>query len=326
MSVAGNRSFRKCPDCAEDIELEALQCQYCGARFEVVRKGFCQNCRKIVPITAAGRCAECNGGEVMDVHLVSNYLGGSEAGEAATEAVAPPEAAAVAAGAADNPAVDAVPAEPAVEPPATAPALTPTTWTMTAFAGTRALQVAVYSLFAVTGLFLVISVASYGGAYGTHTISDLQGNRMLWGLSATQYAFSPAALWFGAIVLLLASPRQLKPRMPLGIRARKRAAQANYRRKRKEFGAPIVMSPKRFVARWWLTLIVWLGMAAMAGNIYVQMGNRYMDVKEGFYISSALITAGIVNTLILMPLAQRRQVIKIDDEGNIHKQGGSETL
>ncbi|MHB1412395.1 MAG: hypothetical protein ACYCXE_03475 [Thermoleophilia bacterium] len=264
MSMARNRFFKKCPECAEDIEPESQQCQHCGARFEVDRKGFRQK---------------------------------------------------------------AVPAEGVVPPSVTPPELMPGTWTMTAFAGTKALMVAIYSLFAVTGLFLVTSVASYGGAYGTHTISDLQGNTMLWGLSATQYAFAPAALWLGAIVLLLASPRQLKLRIPsFGVRARKRAAQVNYQRKRKEFGASIVMSPKRFVIRWWLTLIVWLGMAAMAGNIYVQMGNRSMDAKEGFYISSALITAGIVNTLVLMPLAQRRRVIRIDVEGNIHQQGGPETL
>jgi hypothetical protein len=66
--------------CAEEIKAEARVCRYCGARFEVARRGYCSACHGVIEVDADGICSAC-GGQAIDVRLDSRFLapGGSTA-------------------------------------------------------------------------------------------------------------------------------------------------------------------------------------------------------------------------------------------------------
>jgi hypothetical protein len=67
---------KKCPLCANQIPLEAKFCSHCGAQFEVVERGYCTNCHKMVTTGLVGLCSICSR-QVLDVHLESSFIEGA---------------------------------------------------------------------------------------------------------------------------------------------------------------------------------------------------------------------------------------------------------
>jgi hypothetical protein len=83
-SVQGDS--KQCPCCGNEIKAKARICRFCGARFEIITRGYCATCHKMVEVGDANRCAEC-GGEVIDLHVVSNLIQSPAPSQPASQSV-----------------------------------------------------------------------------------------------------------------------------------------------------------------------------------------------------------------------------------------------
>jgi uncharacterized RDD family membrane protein YckC len=64
---------RQCPVCAETIKVEAKVCRFCGTKFDVTRRGYCQTDHDTVDVDENGNCKLC-GNPVIDAHVESSPI------------------------------------------------------------------------------------------------------------------------------------------------------------------------------------------------------------------------------------------------------------
>lgn len=295
MALEESQSEQKqCPMCAEDIKQQAKVCHFCGAEFEVVKKGYCGDCKAVVELTEQDTCSACEGGEVIDRHYESTLVSSSAAPSPATTGgsaiVQKPGPTAVA---------DTGEFKEGI-------GLSNLTWLFLGLA-----RVALIALF-MAGLIGFI----LGRGVSTIVTGTSRTDWFLMASSSTEFAVVPIALPVLAFLLTIFYPNPLFPGQ-LGLKVGKLAK--HYSQERKKLGFKVILKKKRFMEKWIISMALWSAIIAMLVYNYFLMMDEGLTTLPLFNVLAICGAVGFTATILIWPLSKKDEVVQVDRDGNIYK-------
>ena len=275
---------RACPMCAEEIQVEARVCKFCGTTFSVAQTGYCSGCHQIVTAGGGAACAIC-GSPLVDVRVQSSVLD------------PPPLPAWAAATAAE---ADATPATPAA-------ADTIYVWQPLLV---RMMVGAPLNALACVVLLIATWMPDWAERTGSLVVTTWLGPKLL-----------PFVVLALVMLLLWRGGNNQRPRGARRLTLRE--WRQKWRRNRKDFEVRGAYRPVRWgAARTILAALVWVGVAAVI-LVNVQHLRSLAGVEIGAALWVALASApfGAVGCLLCMPVSRRR-LVKVDSDGNYYGKEG----
>ena len=276
---------RACSMCAEEIQVEARVCTFCGTTFSVAQTGYCSGCHQMVIAGEGAACATC-GGTLVDVSTQSAVLD-------------PPPLPAWAA-AATAAEADATPATPAA-----ADAIH--VWQPLLV---RMMVGAPLNAVACVMLLVATWVPDWAERTGSMLVTRWLGPMLL-----------PFVVLVLVMLLLWRAGNNQRPRG--ARRLTMREWRRKWRQNRKDFGVRGAFRPVRWgAARTILAALVWVGVAAVIlANVQHLRSLAGVEVGAAPWMALATTPFGALGCLLCMPVS-RRHLVKVDSDGNYYGKEG----